>query len=123
MADTEDTPCDVCRGTDGGKHAWYSLCSDCWFKLTALPGEKPEVASSDIARLPRKLGHSEWCALVQRRGKTCDCDWFELEGRPPSMPVLNTSVMNVVPEADEPVCTCLSSWGALCPKCHAGIGR
>jgi hypothetical protein len=86
MADTEDTPCDVCRGTDYPENSGYSLCRDCWLRLTATAPSPLRILTAEeasavagLARLPRKQGHKDWCALTARRGTTCDCDWFEQE--------------------------------------------
>lgn len=35
-----------------------------------------------MADTSAKAGHNSWCALVRiPKGRTCDCDWFEKEGR------------------------------------------
>lgn len=39
-----------------------------------------EISNPDVLESRKPAQHSSWCAL-HRGGTTCDCDWFEKEGR------------------------------------------
>lgn len=61
----------------GERHAKGDLVDLVNWLLHRIESAKPQLYEP----LPRKSGCSDWCALKQGRSTTCDCDWFEQEGR------------------------------------------
>lgn len=61
----------------GERHAKGDLVDLVNWLLHRIENAKPQLYEP----LSRKSGCSDWCALKQGRGTTCDCDWFEKEGR------------------------------------------